>query len=81
MFSAFDVLPTIAIEMGRFESAIVSQLGSIEAALQSAFRNGDLFEEGYNTLRNFARQELSVLQLCNASAMTWQVASLCQKRL
>ena len=62
MFSAFDVLPTIAIEMGRFETAIVSQLGSIEAALQSAFRNGDLFEEGYNTLRNFARQELSVLQ-------------------
>jgi hypothetical protein len=62
MFSAFDVLPTIAIEMGRFESAIVAQLGSIQAALQSAFRNGDLFEEGYNTLRNFARQELSVLQ-------------------
>jgi hypothetical protein len=62
MFSAFDVLPTIAIEMGRFESAIVAQLGSIEAALQSAFRNGDLFEEGYNALRTFARQELSVLQ-------------------
>ena len=62
MFSAFDVLPTIAIEMGRFESAIVAQLGSIEAALQSAFRNGDLFEEGYNALRTFARQELAVLQ-------------------
>ena len=62
MFSAFDVLPTIAIEMGRFETAIVSQLGSIEAALQSAFRNGDLFEEGYNALRTFARQELAVLQ-------------------
>ena len=62
MFSAFDVLPTIAVEMGRFESAIVSQLASIESSLQSAFRNGDLFEEGYNTLRNFARQELSVLQ-------------------
>jgi hypothetical protein len=62
MFSAFDVLPTITAEMGRFESAIVSQLGSIEKALQSAFRNGDLFEEGYNTLRKFARQELAVLQ-------------------
>ena len=58
----FDVLPTIAAEMGRFESAIVSQLASIEASLQSAFRNGDLFEEGYNLLRNFARQELGVLQ-------------------
>jgi hypothetical protein len=62
MFSAFDVLPTIAIEMGRFETAIVSQLKSIEGALQSAFRNGDLYEEGYNALRKFARQELSVLQ-------------------
>jgi hypothetical protein len=62
LFSAFDVLPTIAAEMGRFESAIVSQLTSIEAALQSAFRNGDLYEEGYNALRKFARQELAVLQ-------------------
>jgi hypothetical protein len=57
-----DVLPTIAMEMGRFESAIVSQLASIEQALQSAFRNGDLFEEGYNAMRKFARQELAVLQ-------------------
>ena len=62
MFSAFDVLPTIAVEMGRFEVAIVSQLASIEAALQSAFRNGDLYEEGYNALRKFARQELGALQ-------------------
>ena len=62
MFSAFDILPTIAIEMGRFESAIVAQLTSIEGALQSAFRNGDLYEEGYNALRKFARQELGVLQ-------------------
>jgi hypothetical protein len=59
---AFDVLPTIAVEMGRFESAIVSQLASIEAALQSAFRNGDLFEEGYNALRKFAKEELAILQ-------------------
>ena len=57
-----DVLPTIAMEMGRFESAIVSQLASIEASLQSAFRNGDLFEEGYNALRKFAREELAILQ-------------------
>ena len=57
-----DVLPTIAMEMGRFESAIVSQLASIESALQSAFRNGDLFEEGYNALRKFAREELAILQ-------------------
>jgi hypothetical protein len=62
MFSTFNVLPTISAEMGRFESAIVSQLGSIEAALQSAFRNGDLFEDGYNALRKFARQELAILQ-------------------
>ena len=59
---ALDVLPTIATEMGRFESAIVSQLASIEQALQSAFRNGDLFEEGYNALRKFAREELAILQ-------------------
>lgn len=59
---AFDVLPTIAVEMGRFETAVVSQLASIEASLQSAFRNGDLFQEGYNSLRQFAQSELSVLQ-------------------
>ncbi len=62
LLTAFDVLPTIAIEMGRFESAIVRQLASIESSLQSAFRNGDLFEEGYNELRKFARQELQLLQ-------------------
>ena len=62
LLTAFDVLPTIAIEMGRFESAIVRQLASIESSLQSAFRNGDLFEEGYNELRKFARRELQLLQ-------------------
>ena len=62
LLGSFDVLPTIAAEMGRFESAIVAQLASIESSLQSAFRNGDLFEEGYNELRKFARQELQLLQ-------------------
>jgi hypothetical protein len=62
LLSAFDVLPTIAIEMGSFEKAVVSQLENIERSLQSAFRNGDLFEAGYNQLRKFAQQELQVLQ-------------------
>ena len=62
LLSAFDVLPTIAIEMGSFEKAVVSQLDNIERSLQSAFRNGDLFEAGYNQLRKFAQQELRTLQ-------------------
>jgi hypothetical protein len=62
LLTAFDVLPTIAIEMGEFEKAVVSQLGNIERSLQSAFRNGDLFEEGYKELKKFAQQELQVLQ-------------------
>ena len=59
---AFDVLPTIAVDLGRFETAAVSHLASIEQALQSAFRNGDLFEDGYRELQKFAQQELKVLQ-------------------
>jgi len=62
LLTAFDVLPTIAIEMGSFEKAVVSQLDNIERSLQSAFRNGDLFEAGYNQLRKFAQQELRTLQ-------------------
>ena len=58
----FDVLPTIAVDLGRFETAAVSHLASIEQALQAAFRNGDLFEDGYRELQKFAQQELKVLQ-------------------
>jgi len=62
LLTAFDVLPTIAIEMGEFEKAVVSQLENIEKSLQSTFRNEDLFEDGYNQLRKFAQQELRTLQ-------------------
>jgi len=59
---AFDVLPTIAVDLGRFETAAVSHLASIDQALQAAFRNGNLFEDGYRELQKFAQQELKVLQ-------------------
>ncbi|MDB4418074.1 hypothetical protein N9262_02360 [Akkermansiaceae bacterium] len=62
LLTAFDVLPTIATEMGRFETAVVSQLASIEKSLQSAFRNDDLFEDGYKSLSKFAQVELQKLQ-------------------
>ena len=62
LLGAFTVLPTIEAVMGRFETAVVAQLESIERSLLQTFRNGDIFEAGYNELRKFAAQELQVLR-------------------
>ena len=62
LLAEFDTLPTYEREMGKFESAVTGYLSSIEDSLLSAFRNGDLLEEGYNDLRNYARAELALLQ-------------------
>lgn len=62
LLAEFDALPTYEREMGKFESAVTGYLSSIEDSLLSAFRNGDLLEQGYNDLRNYARAELALLQ-------------------
>jgi hypothetical protein len=48
--------------MGRFERAVVDQLESIEDALKTAFDNGAILEDSYNSLLSYSRAELAVLQ-------------------
>ncbi len=61
LVDGFSVLPTVARELGQFEAEATNFLESLEDSLLSAFRNGDLLEEGYNNLRNYARLELTAL--------------------
>jgi hypothetical protein len=62
LVGAFDVLATIEPQMGRFERAVVDQLASIEDALKSAFDNGAITREAYESLLSYSRAELAVLQ-------------------
>jgi hypothetical protein len=59
--SSFDILPTIARQIGQFESAVTGYLESIESSLKSAFDNGDLLDSGYQELVAYARKELQIL--------------------
>jgi hypothetical protein len=61
LINGFSVLPTVARELGQFEAEASNFLQSLEDSLLSAFRNGDLLEEGYNNLRKYAQGELAVL--------------------
>ena len=62
LVGAFDILATIEPQMGRFERAVVDQLASIEDALKSAFDNGAITREAYESLLSYSRAELAVLQ-------------------
>jgi hypothetical protein len=58
---AFDVLPITARQLGQFEQEVASFSESLQESLTAAFRNGDIFEAGYNELRQYANQELALL--------------------
>ena len=58
---SFNVLPTVARQLGQFEQEASSYLESLQDSLLNAFRNGDIFEAGYNELRAYANQELALL--------------------
>jgi|11_taG_2_1085331.scaffolds.fasta_scaffold00664_14 hypothetical protein len=58
----FEILPSIASELGTFERAAVDRLSSIEEKLKDAFDNGYLLDESYQNLLNYSRTELAVLQ-------------------
>jgi len=60
--ASFRILPSIQSDMGKFESAVVTNLESIEEKLKDAFDNGYLLEESYNNLRDYARNELGTLR-------------------
>jgi hypothetical protein len=59
---ATDVLNTIEIQMGRFESVVVSKLENIKSSLKSALDNKQVFQGAYNQLVAYANQEFSALQ-------------------
>jgi hypothetical protein len=58
---SFNVLPTVARQLGEFEQEASSYLQSLQESLLDAFRNADIFEAGYNELRAYANQELALL--------------------
>jgi hypothetical protein len=58
---SFNVLPTVARQLGEFEQEASSYLESLQESLLNAFRNGDIFEAGYNELRAYANKELGLL--------------------
>ena len=58
----FEVLPSIAQEIGTFERSAVNHLSSIEQKLKEAFDNGQLLDESYQNLLNYSRTELAVLR-------------------
>jgi len=57
-----DVLSTIEVQVGRFESAVVGKLSSIKSSLKDALNNGQIFQNAYNQLVDYANKELSALQ-------------------
>jgi hypothetical protein len=58
---SFNVLPTVSRQLGQFEQEASSYLESLQESLLTAFRNGDIFEAGYNELRAYANKELGLL--------------------
>jgi len=56
-----SVLPTFTQAMGRFEKQASDDLQSIEDQLKQAFDNGQLLENSYNNLVDYARDEYSTL--------------------
>jgi len=67
LFSAFDVLPTVSSNMGKFESQTVSALSSINDELERTLeqyitKDGNLFDEAYKNLKQYAADELGELR-------------------
>ena len=60
--SEMSTLATFESAMGKFESAVVSDLASIEEKLDDAFDNGYLLDESFRNLQNYARSEYVALQ-------------------
>ena len=58
----FEILPSIAQDIGTFERSAVNHLSSIEQKLKEAFDNGQLLDESYQNLLNYSRTELAVLR-------------------
>lgn len=57
-----DVLGTIEVQVGRFESAVVASLNNIKSSLKSALDAGQIYENAYKQLIDYANKELGALQ-------------------
>lgn len=66
-FEAFDILPTVANDMGRFEQQTVSALAGINDELERTLEkfvtdDGNMFDEAYKNLKAYAANELAALR-------------------
>jgi hypothetical protein len=59
--TTIQVLPDVEKELGRFESAVVSTIASMQSELQSAVRSGLIQDSDFNTLRNWVATETTEL--------------------
>lgn len=57
-----EILPSVAAELGQFETNAVNSLQEIEEKLKEAFDNKQLLRDSYDNLLAFARDELNVLR-------------------
>jgi len=57
-----EILPSVAETLGQFERDAVENLASIEEKLEDAFENGQLLENSYENLLQYARDEFQVLR-------------------
>lgn len=66
-FNAFDILPTVSTDMGRFEQQTVNALASINDELDRTLEqfitdDGNLFDEAHSNLKAYAANELAALR-------------------
>jgi polyhydroxyalkanoate synthesis regulator phasin len=57
-----SVLPTIAREVGKFESEVVRAFDNVQESLESALDNGTIYQAAYNQLVAFAQSERVALE-------------------
>ena len=67
-FAAFDILPTVAADMGKFEQQTVNALASINDELERTLESfitedgGNLFDTAYQNLKAYADKEMKELR-------------------
>jgi len=60
--SIFSILPTVADEVGQFQSQIRDVAANVSGILREALDNGTLLQANYDELVNLANKELAVLE-------------------
>jgi len=84
-----QILPDIEVELGRFESSIISSIENMQSGLQSAFRSGLIFESDFNDLQRWVATESQALseiarrrdELANRASLSESLISEYQQAL